>query len=72
MYAIRSYYGIAAYQDIQAWNMLAAVYSSQTINGAEGIYLDEILGRRGVFRKDASAGTGYATVISDGNRNNFV
>jgi len=47
--------------------MLAAVYSSQTINGAEGIYLDEILGRRGVFRKDASAGTGYATVISDGN-----
>lgn len=51
-----------AYQDMVIWEGLQGVYDSQTYDGAEGIYLDEILSRRGVFRKSAAAGTGYAFV----------
>lgn len=53
---------IPCYQDIQIWQALGAVYASQTLDGAEGIYLDEILARRGVFRSGAERGTGFAYV----------
>lgn len=55
-------FGIFAYQDMKMWNVLQGVYSSQTLTGAEGIYLDEVLGRRGVFRKAATYSKGYATI----------
>ena len=64
---MNKFLGVFAYQDMKIWNVLAATYSSQTLNGAEGIYLDEIFSRRGIFRKPASAASGYATVISDRN-----
>lgn len=58
---------IFAYQDILMWEALQAVYNSQTYDGAEGIYLDEILSRRGVFRKSAAPGTGFAYIQTDKN-----
>lgn len=58
---------IFAYQDMLLWEALQAVYNSQTYDGAEGIYLDEILSRRGVFRKSASPSTGYAFIQTDKN-----
>lgn len=59
------FFGIFAYQDMKIWNVLQAAYSSQTVDGAEGIYLDEVFGRRGVFRKSASATTGYVSITSN-------
>lgn len=59
---VSKFFGIFAYQDIKIWNVLQATYSSQTLTGAEGIYLDEVLGRRGVFRKAATYSKGYATI----------
>lgn len=59
---IGQFLSIFAFQDIYTWQGLQAVYNSQTLNGAEGIYLDEILSRRGVFRKTSSAGNGYAFI----------
>lgn len=53
---------IFALQDIKLWESLEAVYNSQTLTGAEGIYLDEVLGRRGIFRSPAAAGTGIAII----------
>ena len=64
---VSKFFGIFAYQDIKIWNVLQATYSSQTLTGAEGIYLDEVLGRRGVFRKGATYGKGYATIKTDSN-----
>lgn len=58
---------IFAYQDMLIWEALQAVYNSQTYDGAEGIYLDEILSRRGVFRKGALPSTGYAFIKTDKN-----
>jgi uncharacterized phage protein gp47/JayE len=60
--AIGQLLSIPCYQDITIWQMLQSVYDSQTLNGAEGIFLDDILSRRGVFRKPASAGTGFAFI----------
>lgn len=58
---------IPCYQDILIWQALAGVYASQTINGAEGIYLDEILSKRGVFRNPAEKGSGFAFVNTNKN-----
>lgn len=58
---------IFSYQDMLLWEALQAVYNSQTYDGAEGIYLDEILSRRGVFRKSASPSTGFAFIQTDKN-----
>ena len=41
---VSKFFGIFAYQDIKMWNVLQATYSSQTLTGAEGIYLNEVLG----------------------------
>lgn len=38
--------------------LAAAVYSAQTIAGAEGIYLDELLSRRGVYRRGKTKSSG--------------
>ena len=41
------------------------VYSSQTLNGAENIFLDEIHALNGVFREGATASTGNTVVRTD-------
>lgn len=38
------------------------VYASQTVNGAENVFLDEMLAFRGVFREKATAGSGNVIV----------
>lgn len=62
---VNDFLSIFALQDMKVWETLEGVYNSQTLTGAEGIYLDEVLGRRGVFRKGASAGTGIAILQTD-------
>lgn len=56
--------GIIAYQDQTVWEAIQMVYNSQTLNGAEGIYLDDILSKRGLIRKSASPGSGFAFVAT--------
>lgn len=38
--------------------LASAVFSAQTLAGAEGIYLDELLGRRGIYRRGKTKGSG--------------
>lgn len=59
---IGQFLSIFAYQDIYTWQGLMSVYNTQTLNGAEGIYLDEILSRRGIFRKTSAPGNGFASI----------
>lgn len=59
---IGQFLSIFAYQDIFTWQALQGVYNSQTLNGAEGIYLDDILSSRGVFRKSSAPGNGFPYV----------
>lgn len=49
----------------QCWQGLEGIYSSQTIDGAEGIYLDDVLTQQGVYRKGRTASSGKAIVFSD-------
>lgn len=53
---------IMSYTDYTLWEALQGVYNSQTLDGAEGVYLDDIMSQRGIFRKSATGGTGYACV----------
>lgn len=55
---------IIAYTDYTLWEGMQGVYNTQTLNGAEGVYLDDMFSKRGLTRKSASAGTGYAYVES--------
>lgn len=59
---VSDFLSVFAYQDIRIWESMEAVYNSQTLNGAEGIFLDEVLGRRGVFREGAKASSGIAII----------
>uniref|UniRef100_A0AAU8GEE0 Baseplate wedge subunit n=1 Tax=Salmonella phage vB_SEnST11_KE22 TaxID=3161173 RepID=A0AAU8GEE0_9CAUD len=43
--------------------LAAAVYSAQTLAGAEGIYLDELLGRRGIYRRGKTRGSGTIQMV---------
>lgn len=38
--------------------LAAAIFSSGTLAGAEGLYLDELLGRRGIYRRGKTKSTG--------------
>lgn len=49
----------------QCWQGLEGIYSSQTIDGAEGIYLDDVLSQQGVYRKGQTASSGKAIVFSN-------
>ena len=53
---------ILAYTDYTLWEATEGVYNSQTLDGAEGNYLDDLMSQRGIFRKSATAGSGYACV----------
>lgn len=42
--------------------LLESAISTQTLSGAEGIYLDDMFSRAGIFRRGKQAGTGEAVV----------
>nr|DAY73615.1 MAG TPA: Baseplate wedge protein [Caudoviricetes sp.] len=56
---------IIAYTDYTLWEGMQGVYNTQTLDGAEGVYLDEIFSKRGFYRKGATAGSGYAYIKTD-------
>lgn len=49
----------------QCWQGAEGIYSSQTIDGAEGIYLDDLLSQQGVYRKGQTASSGKGVVFSN-------
>lgn len=51
-------------REYQLYLLAASVYSAQTQSGAEGIYLDDLLGKRGIYRlgKTRSTGTVFMTI----------
>ena len=53
-------------REYQLWLLMGSVYYAQTMQGAEGIFLDDLLGKRGIFRlgKTRSTGSVYMTVDS--------
>lgn len=59
---IGQFISIFADRENELWKILDAIYTSQTLTGAEGIHLNNLLGRIGVERKDKSAGTGFAFI----------
>ena len=56
---ITSIYNEREYQLIL---LASAVYSAQTLNGAEGIYLDDLLGKRGIYRRGKTKGSGSVQI----------
>jgi len=55
---------IVAYTDYTLWEGMQGVYNSQTLNGAEGTYLDDLFAKRGLTRQSATAGSGFVYVKS--------
>jgi uncharacterized phage protein gp47/JayE len=49
----------------QAYQGLEGVVSSNTVDGAEGIYLDDVLSRQGVYRKGKTNSSGRGVVFSN-------
>jgi hypothetical protein len=56
---------IQAERENELWKLMEAVYSSTTLNGAEGKYLNDILAKRGLFRRSAQAGSGTVHIKTD-------
>jgi hypothetical protein len=44
---------------------IEGVVAAQTLAGAEGVYLDDLLGQKGVYRKGKTAGGGQVVFFSD-------
>lgn len=49
---------IEADRENQIWQMAQEVFDSQTYQGAEGIYLDDLFSRRGIYRRGVTKATG--------------
>jgi len=45
-------------REYQLYLLAASVFSAQTMQGAEGIYLDDLLGKRGIYRRGKTRGSG--------------
>lgn len=52
-------------REYQLWLMMGAVYYAQTMQGAEGIYLDDLFGKRGIYRRGKTRGTGSVVMTVD-------
>lgn len=52
-------------REYQLYLLMASVYSAQTIQGAEGIYLDDLLGKRGIYRLGKTRSTGSVVMTVD-------
>lgn len=52
-------------REYQLWLLMASVYYAQTMQGAEGLYLDDLLGKRGIYRLGKTRGTGSVVMTID-------
>lgn len=52
-------------REYQLWLMMGAVYYAQTLQGAEGIYLDDLFGKLGIFRLGKTKSTGSVIMTID-------
>lgn len=62
---LNQFIGILSLELDEAWQGIEGVYSSQTLNGAEGKYLDDVLSKNGVFRSGATSANGDVVVFYD-------
>lgn len=56
---------IIAEREDMLWKLMEATYASQTLSGAEGIYLNDVLGKYGIFRRDAQTSSGTIYIETD-------
>jgi len=63
---IYQYIAINAEQFDQVWQGMEGVYNAQTVNGAEGVYLDDVFSSQGVYRQPKQPSTGFAYLTTDG------
>ena len=52
-------------REFKVWQQMESVYNSQTKNGAEGDFLDELYAYQGITRNAATFGTGVTVVETD-------
>lgn len=45
-------------REYQLWLLMGSVYYAQTMQGAEGVYLDDLLSKRGIYRLGKTRSTG--------------
>ena len=63
---IYQYIAINAEQIDQVWQGMEGVYNAQTVNGAEGVYLDDVFSSQGVYRQPKQPSTGFAYLTTNG------
>lgn len=59
-------------REYQIWLMMGSVYYAQTMQGAEGIYLDDLFGKKGIYRRGKTRGTGTIALTVDSSVNYFT
>lgn len=52
-------------REYQLWLLMGSVYYAQTMQGAEGIFLDDLFGKRGVYRLGKTRSTGAVVMTVD-------
>lgn len=52
-------------REYQLWLAMGAVYYAQTQQGSEGIFLDDLLGKRGIYRRGKTRSTGTVILTVD-------
>lgn len=52
-------------REYQLWLLMGAVYYAQTYQGAEGIFLDDLLSKRGIYRLGKTRSTGTVVMTID-------
>ncbi len=63
---VYQYIAINAEQVADIWEGLEGVYNAQTVDGAEGVYLDDVFSAQGVYRRAKQPSTGFAYLTTDG------
>lgn len=62
---------VQANREFKVWQQLEATYNAQTLNGAEGEFLDELHAYQGIPRNGATFGTGEAIVETNSDTNDI-
>lgn len=52
-------------REYQIYLLAGSVFSAQTMQGAEGIYLDDLLGKRGIYRRGKTRSNGQVEMTVD-------
>jgi len=52
-------------REYQLWLLMGSVYYSQTMQGAEGIFLDDLFGKQGIYRLGKTKSTGSVIMTLD-------